>query len=121
MDKILPYLKAYASLVGAIVTALLGVYTADTEVGKVLTIVAVIATVIATWAVPNIDPTGEHQDESVQPVYDTSLDGVAPYPDGVDDFEVDTPLPEADEPAHEDPAVDRVLRRTERYQGEHEA
>lgn len=45
--------KAYVALAGAIATALLGVYAADTEVGKVLTVISVIATAVATWAVPN--------------------------------------------------------------------
>lgn len=53
--KFLPYLKAYASLVGAVATALLGVFTADTTVGQILTVVAVIATALITWRVPNID------------------------------------------------------------------
>lgn len=47
------YAKSYAALIGAIATALLGVYTADTEVGKILTVVSVIATAVVTWAVPN--------------------------------------------------------------------
>jgi len=51
----LAYLKAIATLIGTIATALLGVYTADTEIGKVLTIVAIIATAVATWVVPNAD------------------------------------------------------------------
>lgn len=66
-DKILPYLKAYAALIGSICTGLLAVYTGDTEVGRVLTIVSIVATTIATFAVPNLDPKGEHVDESVQP------------------------------------------------------
>ena len=65
--KVLPYLKTYAALVGAIATALLGVYAADTEVGKVLTVLAVVATAVTTWAVPNKDPLAVKQDESVQP------------------------------------------------------
>ncbi|MGD7790122.1 hypothetical protein ACQCX2_17570 [Propionibacteriaceae bacterium Y1700] len=59
MHKIMEYAKAIAALLGAIATALLGVYAADTAVGKVLTIVAVVATVIATWAVPNAVPKSE--------------------------------------------------------------
>ena len=51
----LKYAKAYASLVGAVATALLGVYAADTTVGKWLTVVAVAATAVATWAIPNTD------------------------------------------------------------------
>lgn len=47
------YAKAYAALIGSIATALLAVYTADTEVGKILTVVAIIATAVGTWAVPN--------------------------------------------------------------------
>jgi hypothetical protein len=54
----LPYLKAYAALVGSICTALLGVYAADSQVGKILTVVSVIATVVATWAVPNVPGRG---------------------------------------------------------------
>ena len=49
----LAYLKAIATLVGTIVTGLLGVYTADTEVGKVLVIVSIVATAITTWVIPN--------------------------------------------------------------------
>lgn len=49
------YAKMYAALIGSIATALLGVYTADTKVGQVLTVVSVIATAIATFAVPNAD------------------------------------------------------------------
>jgi hypothetical protein len=54
-DHILTRAKAYAALVGSVVTALLGVYTADTQVGKVLTVLAVIATAITTYAAPNKD------------------------------------------------------------------
>lgn len=53
MSKIQPYLKMYAALVGSICTALLAVYTADTQVGQILTVASVIATAVATWAVPN--------------------------------------------------------------------
>lgn len=65
--KFLPYLKAYAALIGATTTALLGVFASDTTVGQVLTVISVIATVFATYRVPNLDPEGQHQDESVQP------------------------------------------------------
>jgi uncharacterized membrane protein YidH (DUF202 family) len=61
------YLKAYAALVGAVATALLGVYTSDTQVGKILTVAAVVGTAFATWRVPNLDPKAQHQQESVQP------------------------------------------------------
>lgn len=45
--------KAYAALVGAIATGLLGVYAADTTVGQILTVVTIITTAVVTWRVPN--------------------------------------------------------------------
>jgi len=81
----LAYMKAIATLVGTIATALLGVYTADTEVGKVLTILAIIATAVATWALPNADvvtsdvPVVEEVDEEDDESYE-GLGGQA-YPD----------------------------------------
>lgn len=53
MPNIAPYAKAYAALIGSIATALLGTFAADTTVGKVLTVVSVIATVVATYGVEN--------------------------------------------------------------------
>lgn len=47
------FAKAYAALIGSIATALLAIYATDTPVGQVLTVVAVIATAVGTWAVPN--------------------------------------------------------------------
>lgn len=55
--KILASAKAYVALVGAIASALLGVYAADTPVGKALTVVVVVASAFATWAVPNASTT----------------------------------------------------------------
>lgn len=49
----LAYLKAIATLVGTVATGLLAIYTGDTEVGKVLTIVVIVATALTTWVVPN--------------------------------------------------------------------
>lgn len=51
--------KAYIALVGTIATALLTVFTADTTVGKVLVVVSIVATAIATYAVPNAKPAPE--------------------------------------------------------------
>lgn len=51
--KFAEYAKAYCSLIGGVATALLGVYTADTPAGQVLTVIAVVATAILTWSVPN--------------------------------------------------------------------
>lgn len=53
MSKVLENAKAICALIGAICTALLGVYAADTPVGQVLTVVSVVATAVVTWTVPN--------------------------------------------------------------------
>lgn len=45
--------KAYAALAGSIATALLGVFTGDTLLGQVLTVVSVVATAFATYRIPN--------------------------------------------------------------------
>ena len=65
--NVLAYAKSIAALVGAIATALLAIYGPETEVGHWLTVASVVATAVATWAVPNRDPHGQHQSESVQP------------------------------------------------------
>ena len=44
--------KAYAALIGAVATALLGIYS-DGQTGHLLTIVVAIATAVATYSVPN--------------------------------------------------------------------
>lgn len=58
-------LKAYAALAGSMATGLLGVYAADTEVGKVLTVVSILSTAIVTWAVPNTYPPTEPGDAGI--------------------------------------------------------
>lgn len=45
--------KAYASLLGTVLTALSGVYTADSRVGHVVTAVLAVLTALGVWAVPN--------------------------------------------------------------------
>ena len=55
MDHVLINAKAYITLAGGIATALLGVYAADSTVGRVLTVVAVVATAYTTWRVPNAE------------------------------------------------------------------
>lgn len=54
--------KAYAALIGSIVTALLGIFTADSVAGQVLTVVSAIATAVATYQVPNV-PAPRHRAE----------------------------------------------------------
>ncbi|VXC42901.1 hypothetical protein [Nocardioides sp. AX2bis] len=64
MIPFLPYLKAYAALVGSLATAMLGIYAPDTVAGQVLTVAVALTTAIATFAVPNIpatEPDGEHE------------------------------------------------------------
>lgn len=55
MNALLVNAKAVVSLVGAVATALLGVFAADTKVGQALTIVSIVATAFLTWRVPNAD------------------------------------------------------------------
>lgn len=55
--------KAYVAFVGAVATALLGVFTGDTTVGQVLTVIVVIATAITTYQVPNQVPTRTKRNE----------------------------------------------------------
>lgn len=47
--------KAYIALLGTIATALLTVFTADTQVGKVLVVISIVATAIGTYVTPNAD------------------------------------------------------------------
>lgn len=55
MNHVLANAKAYASLAGALATALLGTFAADTTVGQILTIISVLATAFVTWRVPNAE------------------------------------------------------------------
>lgn len=67
-------LKAIATLVGAIATALATLYAPDTTIGGFLPTIAIIATVITTWAVPNAtvakigdNPSGQEYDDGFDP------------------------------------------------------
>lgn len=53
LDKILPQAKAWAALVGAIVTALSASVPGDSIAVAVLTPVAAVCTAFATFAIPN--------------------------------------------------------------------
>jgi hypothetical protein len=80
-------IKAYVALIGSVASGLLGVYAADTEVGKVLTIIVVIATAVATWTVPNavVDPSlanSVEEGEEGSVTYEDAYDGVEPYDPG---------------------------------------
>ena len=72
MTKIAPYAKA---LVGAAVAGLgaLGTALTDSHVSAQEWVAVASATLVAlgvVFGVPNADPAGEHQDESVQPPSD---------------------------------------------------
>lgn len=79
----LAYAKAIATLVGTIATALLGTFTADTTTGKVLTIVSIIATAVATWAVPNAEVVPEDEPEDDGLTYEEA--GGLPFPVDADE------------------------------------
>lgn len=66
MDRIKESAKAVAALVGSIATALLAVYASDTPVGKVLTVVAIVATAVGTWAVSNQPAVNQSEPELSQ-------------------------------------------------------
>jgi hypothetical protein len=66
-DHILSRAKAYATLVGLLVTLVLGSIPADTRLHEILVFVGGLTTVFATYKVPNKDPKGLKQQESVQP------------------------------------------------------
>lgn len=55
MKKILESAKAVASLVGAIVTALLATQAPDSSTFTTLTVIAAVASAIVTWVVPNAE------------------------------------------------------------------
>ena len=45
--------KAYAALVGSVLTALLGIYGPDTATGHWLTVGLAVVTAVGTWRLPN--------------------------------------------------------------------
>ncbi len=55
MNKFLTAAKAWAALVGAVVSAVLATQAPGSVVYTVLTIVSVVATALATFRVPNAD------------------------------------------------------------------
>jgi hypothetical protein len=70
VDKISPYLKAIAAAVTAFGGSYATAYASDNVVTQAEWIGIAVATVVATAAVfgiPNKDPKGVHQQESVQP------------------------------------------------------
>jgi hypothetical protein len=53
MSKLAPYAKAIVAILGAGITAALGIWGPDTKVGMVLTILAAMITAASVYAVPN--------------------------------------------------------------------
>lgn len=119
----LAYAKAIVALVGTVATALLGLYAADTEVGKVLMVISVIATAVGTWFTANapvigpgdpllVNSVGDGEEGSI--LYVDAEDGIEPYDPGAplhgqteplhqpgsdaDGFGGDAPTPEAGNP-----------------------
>lgn len=54
-QHVLVNLKAYVALLGSLATAMLGVFAADTTIGKVAMAVSVFATAFGTWFATNAD------------------------------------------------------------------
>ena len=74
MEAIAPYYKAVAAFVVPFLTAIIAALLETSDGGsKVMTnewLTAIVAALLAggvVFAVPNKDPEGEHQEESVQP------------------------------------------------------
>lgn len=92
MYPILSKAKAIAALVGAVVTAVLGVV--PSEEYRWLVIVGVVATAIATYQIPNVD---DFADDNIDPAEEGDVE---------DDDEDDPELDEVHDPATVDPERD---------------
>lgn len=66
-DHFLTRAKAYAVLVGLLVTLVVGEIDVSTRLHQWLVLLGGLATIVATYQIPNKDPRGTHQDESVMP------------------------------------------------------
>jgi hypothetical protein len=67
MDKITPYAKTVVAIIGAVLTVVLVQFADNEAVQTWGPIVSAFVTAVSVYAVPNKDPEGAHQDESVQP------------------------------------------------------
>lgn len=68
------YAKAVIAVIGATLTAVLVAFPDDPDVQKWGAIVSAFLTAVGVYFVPNLDPAGEHQAESVQPPERGALD-----------------------------------------------
>lgn len=123
-ENFLKNAKAYVGLIGAVITSLLGTVPPDGDLWQVLTYISAVLTAITIYSVPNKDITGQHQDESVQPVnldeipYEDDDDEPADYDlsDEIDQFhggtDADEPVVLTDsEPVNAPPKWDPTLNR----------
>ena len=95
MSSIKPYSKAMVAIVGAVVTGLTQVFPDNPDVSRWCAFVMSVLTVAAVYLVPNADPAGTHQAESVQPPTDLGagmVEGVGDIADGI------LPEPKDDDP-----------------------
>lgn len=67
MSKFAPYMKSIVAILGAVLTAVVTQFPDNEAVQQWGPIVSALLTALAVYAVPNADPAGTHQDESVQP------------------------------------------------------
>lgn len=63
MNQVAPYLKAVVAIIGAGITAALGLVAPDTDLFTVLTVLAAMSTAAGVYLVPNApaDGTGQHR------------------------------------------------------------
>ena len=66
MTRVQPYMKAIVAILGAVLTAVVTQFPDNEAVQQWGPIVSALLTALAVYAVPNKDPQGTHQDESVQ-------------------------------------------------------
>lgn len=66
MSKVAPYTKTVVAILGAVLTAVMTQFPDNPAVQQWGPIVSALLTALAVYAVPNKDPEGTHQDESVQ-------------------------------------------------------
>jgi len=85
VNSIKPYSKAIVAIVGAIVTGLTQVFPDSPDVSRWCAFVMSVLTVAAVYLVPNADPTGAHQAESVQPPEASLGDGLGDGVQGITD------------------------------------
>lgn len=67
MNKVLPYAKAIIAVLGAVVTTALVQFPDNLALRQWGPVVASLVTALSVYLVPNNDPLGQKQSESVQP------------------------------------------------------